>query len=299
LFSGVQAGDLDVAGPGTAPELPGSRQNLSINRGENELMRRASTCLAVLGVALTALTGVASAAPTVTMKMAAVPIPGFPHTGNIYGAGAAVQTEFSIKGSEYGGFPAPLIGVNVWLPTGTKIHTAGFKDCSIPSLEAKEPKKCPSGSKAGPVGHANGVVAFGSERVHEEVSIESFFTSAGLGFYVEGHSPVQLEFFSNGKLTKLGGGGGFGPEVVTEVPLVETVPGAPDASTETINVKVGAAIKKGGKAIYYGTVPPKGKCPKGGFKVKAELIFASIPALPARAPGETATAEYRPPCPRK
>jgi hypothetical protein len=287
-----------------SPDLNGSgatriEADLSINRGESKLMRRASTCLAVLAVALTALTGVASAAPTVTMKLTAVPIPGFAHTGNIYGAGAAVQSEFTIKGSEYGGFPAPLIGVNVWLPTGTKIHQAGFKNCATASLEAKEPKKCPGGSKAGPVGHANGVVAFGKERVHEEVSIESFFTSAGLGFYVEGHSPVQLEFFSNGHYTQLGGGGGFGPELVTEVPLVETVPGAPDASTETISVKVGAATKSKGKAIYYGTVPPKGKCPKGGFKVKAELVFASISALPARVPGETAVATYRPPCPRK
>ncbi len=262
-------------------------------------MRRASTCLAVLGATLTALTGVASAAPTVTMKLAAVPISGFAHTGNIYGAGAAVQSEFTIKGTEYGGFPAPLIGVNVWLPTGTKLHPSGFTNCPTASLEAKEPKKCASSSKAGPVGHANGVVAFGSERVHEEVSIESFFISGGLGFYVEGHSPVSLEFFSKGHYTQLGGGGGFGPELITEVPLVETVSGAPDASTETINVKVGAAIKKKGKAIYYGTVPPKGKCPKGGFKVKAELIFANISALPARVPGETVTATYRPPCPRK
>jgi hypothetical protein len=262
-------------------------------------MRRASTCLAVLGVALTALTGAASAAPTVTMKLAAVPIPGFAHTGNIYGAGAAVQSEFSIKGTEYIGHPAPLIGVNVWLPTGTKIHPAGFKTCPTAALEAKEPKKCPGASKAGPVGHAKGVVGIGHELVFEEVSIESFVIGGGLGFYVEGHSPVQLEFFSHGTYKQLGGGGGFGPELETEVPLVESVPGAPDASTEQISVKVGSAVKKGGKAIYYGTVPSKGKCPKGGFKVKAELIFANVSALPSRVPGETVTATYRPPCPRK
>ena len=49
----------------------------------------------------------------------------------------------------------------------------------------------------------------------------------------------------------------------SNVPLVETVPGAPDGSAETINVTAGAAIKKNGKTIYYGTVPKK--CPKGGF----------------------------------
>ena len=67
---------------------------LSINRGEKKLMRRASTCVAVVGLALLALAGTAQAVPTVTLKAEAVPIPGFPHTGNIYGAGAAVKAEY-------------------------------------------------------------------------------------------------------------------------------------------------------------------------------------------------------------
>jgi hypothetical protein len=255
--------------------------------------------LAAVPVAFLAFTGVASAAPTVTAKAAAVPIPGYRGTGNIYGAGAAAQVEFHIKGTEYGGFPAPLIGVNAYLPKGTKLNPGAFKACSTPALEAKEPKKCPHTSVAGPVGHANGVVAFGNERVHEEVSISSFIVAGGLGFYVEGHSPVQLEFFSRGHYLHLGGAGGFGPELVTEVPLVETVPGAPDASTENIKIQVGSAIRKNGKPVYYGTVPKRGMCPKGGFKVKAELIFANVAALPARVPGETVTVSSRPPCPRK
>ncbi len=81
------------------------------------------------------------------------------------------------------------------------------------------------------------------------------------------------------------------------MPLVETVPGAPDASTESINVTAGAAIKKNGKAIYYGKVPKK--CPKGGFPLKSELVFANIAALPSRATGEVVTSTYKAPCPRK
>jgi hypothetical protein len=256
-------------------------------------MRRASTCLAVIGLAAfaLALAGVASAAPVVTLKAKAVPIPGFPHTGNHKGVGAAAQAEFTISGTEYGGFPPPLIGVNFFLPTGSKIHTAGFKTCSKPILEQSGPSKCPKGSAAGPIGHANGVVAFGNERVHEEVSIQSFFSSNGLLFYTEGHSPVQLEFLSAGKYIHLGGGGGFGPELETIVPLVETVPGAPDASVETINVKVGAAIKSHGKTIYYGTTP---KTCKGSWKGKAELMFAGLGGLSP----QTVTAPYSIPCPK-
>jgi hypothetical protein len=254
-------------------------------------MRRASTCLAVVGLAAFALAGVASAAPVVTLKAKPVAIPGFPHTGNHKGAGAAAQAEFTISGTEYAGFPPPLIGVNFFLPTGSKIHTAGFKTCSVEGLKNTGPKACPKGSAAGPVGHAEGVVRFGAgEPTKEQVTIESFFTPNGLVFYTEGHTPVQLEFVSPGKYVNLGGGGGFGPELITEVPLVETVRGAPDASVEKINVKVGAAIKKSGKAIYYGTLP---KTCKGSWKGKAELMFAGLGGLSP----QTVTVPYKLPCP--
>ena len=118
-------------------------------------------------------------------------------------------------------------------------------------------------------------------------------TSVGLLFYTEGHSPVQLEFVSAGRYFNLGGAGGFGPKLVTQVPLVETVPGAPDASVEKINVKVGAARRSHGKPIYYGTMPKR--CPKGGFPVKAELIFAGLGGLSQ----QTVTAKYKAPCPKK
>jgi hypothetical protein len=256
-------------------------------------MRKTLIVLALALVPAIAFIPPAWAAPRVTMKARAVPIAGFAHTGNMLGAGAAVQAEFMIAGTEYGGFPAPLIGINFYLPTGAKIHSAGFKKCSQEALKNNGPAACPRGSKAGPVGHANGVVSFGKERVHEQVSIESFFAANGLLFYVEGHTPVQLEFVSPGHYTKLGGGGGFGPELITEVPLVETVPGAPDASTETINVKVGTAIRSHGKTIYYGTMPKK--CPKGGFPVKAELMFAGLGGLSP----VTVTATTRSPCPKR
>src|SRR5271155_2110918 len=87
---------------GMAPELPGSRRTFHQPRGEN-LMRRASTCLVLLGLAVLNAPSIASAAPTVTLKAKAVPLPGFPHTGDILGAGAAEQAEFTIKGTEYGG----------------------------------------------------------------------------------------------------------------------------------------------------------------------------------------------------
>jgi hypothetical protein len=261
-------------------------------------MRRASTCLAALGVmAALALPSMASAAPTVTFKALAVPIAGVPHTGNILGAGAAFQSEFVIKGTEYGGFQPPLIGVKVQLPKGTVLHTQGFKKCQVATLtQEKEPSKCPKGSKAGPVGQALGFVNIGTEEVRETVTIESFFTPEGLAFFVQGHTPTIIEITSTGKYINLNGAGGFGPEFVGTVPLIESLPGAPFGSTEKINVKVGAAIKLGGKEVFYGRVPKK--CPKGGFPVKAELTFANLEDLPNPVPGAVVTATSKAPCPR-
>jgi hypothetical protein len=261
-------------------------------------MRRASTCLAVLGLALLALAGSASAAPTVTLKAEAVPIKGFPHTGNIYGAGAAVKAQISISGTEYGGFPPPLIGVNFFFPKGVKLHTTGFPTCPVATLEpsGQGPSSCPKGSAAGPVGSFLGEVAFGKEVVPEGGTIESFYKpGGGIEFFTSGHSPVSLEILSKGHYTQLNGGGGYGPELITEVPLVETVPGAQDASVQNIVVQGGSAIKKNGKTIYYGTMPKKGQCPKGGFNIKAEFMFAGLGGLSP----VTVPATYKAPCPRK
>ena len=56
-----------------------------------------------------ALEAAASAAPTVTLKTTALPIPGFPGTGDILGAGAETEVQATITGTEYGGFPSPLV----------------------------------------------------------------------------------------------------------------------------------------------------------------------------------------------
>jgi hypothetical protein len=268
--------------------------DLSIKRGEN-LMRRASTCLAVLGLALLALTSTASAAPTVTFKAMAVPIPGFPGTGNILGAGAALQAEYSISGTEYDGSPPPIIGVNFYLPKNTVLHTSGFPTCTKTTLEQFGPVKCPKGSAAGPVGKVLGFVTFGGERVEEAAELSSFYApGGGIQFFTDGHSPVSLEILSAGHYINLKGAAGFGPELLTEVPLVASVPGAPYASVKTISVKAGSAYKSGGKTIYYGRVPKT--CPKGGFPIKTEVIFAENgePSKPVTVP-----ATYKAPCPRK
>ena len=259
------------------------------------MMRKASACLAVVGLALLALPGVAGAVPTVKFKSIAVPIPGYKGTGNILGAGAADESEYEISGTEYFGSPPPIIGVNYYLPKGVVLHPSGFPTCSEETIRQFGPIKCPKGSQAGPVGTALGYVTLGGERVEETTEIFSFYKpGGGFVFFTDGHTPVSLEILSPGHYKNFVGGGGYGPELEVKVPEVASVPGAPFASVKTIKVKAGSAYKKNGKTIYYGRVPKT--CPKGGFPIKTEVIFAENGE---ESKPESVTAEYKAPCPRK
>jgi hypothetical protein len=258
-------------------------------------MRRASIIFAASVLAALSAASVAEAAPTVKFKAIPVPIKGYAHTGNMLGAGAAIQAEYKISGTEYGGFPPPLIGVNFYLPKGTVLHTSGFPTCALAKLEQVGPAGCSRSSAAGPVGRVQGIVSFGSERVEEPATLESFYApGGGIEFFTNGHSPVSLEILSKGHYINLGGAGGFGPELVAQVPLVSTVPGAPYASVESISVKAGSAHKVHGKPVYYGRVPKT--CPKGGFRIKTELTFDRGGAVPVEP--EVVTATYKSPCPK-
>lgn len=256
-------------------------------------MRRVPLLFGCVVLGVLGLAGVASAVPQVKLRVKPVPIAGFPHTGDFLNAGTAVEAEYQIKGTEYGGFPPPLVGVNFYSPAGIKLITKGFTTCSPATLEAKGAEGCSKKSVASPKGVVNGVVAFGGERVREAVSVQAFFSpGGGLAFYAEGNSPVALYIVSKGNFTTAPPP--FGPLLKTEVPLVETVPGAPYASIESIKIKVGAAYKtKSGKPVYYINTPKK--CPKGGFPVKSELLYAATETQPA----VTATTSYTVPCPKK
>jgi hypothetical protein len=283
-------------------------------------MRRASTCLALLGsLAVLGLPAAASAAaPTFTFKSKAVPIPKpgggtYPHTGNILaskgGLGTALEANFVITkapGPGYGataqnpegGIP-PLAAVNFLLPAGSKINSSGFGTCTESVLKNTGPTGCGKSSVASPKGNALGEVTFGSERVPEEASLQAFFgANKSILFFVQGSSPVSLEFVSQGTYVN-SGQPPYGLELKSTIPAIATVPGAALASTKTINIKVGAAIKKGKKLISYGALPSK--CPKGGFPVKAELIFGGSYGGEREfgIPAETVTKTYKAPCPPK
>jgi hypothetical protein len=248
-------------------------------------MRKASIALALLVFASPALGSAAVAAPVVTLKVKAIPIPGFPGTGDHLGVGATVEVKATISGTEYGGYPSPLTELNLYSPSGSKLTTAGFVTCADSVLETNGGAGCPRKSRAGPLGVGLGVVAFGGHPVPEKVTIESFFApGGGLTFMVEGNSPAYFQVLE--KAHWVNARPPYGQEVLVEVPLVETAPGANDASVISFTVKVGAAYRQGKKVISYFTQPKQ--CPRGGFPAKMEMKFLS---------GETATVNENVPCP--
>jgi hypothetical protein len=271
---------------------------------ERGSMRRLLAFLIALGFCALAFPGVVFAAPRVRFRAAVVPVVGFPHTGNMLGAGAAVRIDYTISGTESrGGVPQPLTGVNLYLPAGFRVHLAGVATCSVQMLEMDGPLGCPRGSAAGPVGE----VLAGREPVPEAGTIESFYLPGGeLEFFTEAHSPFLVEIYSRAHFVNLAGGGGFGPEMITEVGTGQL--GSSQApSTEKVNVKLGSAYRTGGRVHYDLTLPKK--CPRGGFPVKAELKFAAHEGtVPSSAklgatnvvlPEQTVTKPYKTACPRK
>jgi hypothetical protein len=227
-------------------------------------------------------------APMVRMVAKAVPIKGFPGTGDKLGAGAAVEAKFTIHGSEAaGGVPSQITHVNFYLPSGTGIHSQGFVTCNPATLENVGPVGCPRRSQASPIGSAGVVDPIGGELVRERATLQAFFApGGGLQFYVNAASPISAQLLvAKGRLS--GAHAPYGVKLSTDVQLVDSVPGAPPVSTETIDIKVGAAYRKHGRTVSYGTMPKR--CPRGGFPVKSEITFAS---------GETVTTVYRAPCPK-
>jgi hypothetical protein len=276
-------------------------------------MRRLTLALAVLAAAVLVPPTAAAAATAriAVFKARAVPIPRpghgtWPHTGNCLGCAAAVEAEYVFEGSGYGGTPQdpaggipPISQVNFYLPAGATLHPQGFGTCSEATLKNFGPVSCRHSSFASPIGSVLGEVTFGETRVPEQAELRAFFAPhGGLLFYTAGHSPVALEIVSSGHFVN-SHQRPYGMELVTFVPPVESVPGAPLASVRRIRIKSGAAMRRGKGMISYGYLPRR--CPKGGFPVKTEVTFGGSfgPGREFGIPAQTLTATYRAPCPRR
>jgi hypothetical protein len=106
--------------------------------------------------------------------------------------------------------------------------------------------------------------------VPERATIQPFFaTEGGFLVYIFGHSPALVEVLAKAHVTAATSG--FGPQVIGEIPLIETVPEGLYASFEEGAIEVGGAVRRNGHTVSYITLPKR--CPRGGWVIQEHLKF--------------------------
>jgi hypothetical protein len=245
-------------------------------------------CLLFVVLVVLALPAFASAATVTGVRAAIVPIPGFPGTGDVLGAGADVEIEGRLEGNELpGGLPLQTRKLVLYFPAGTRIDPTGFPTCTVAKLEEVGPEGCPKESRIadGTVGVADQIGS--GEATREEGALEVFITPGnGVVAYANAVAPISAQIIIPAHWETAPAP--YGLKLTFEIPLVDSVPGALPVSGTSIKEKAGAAIRKNGKTYYYGRVPSK--CPKGGFPGKGEVTLEG---------GQTITTELKVPCPKR
>jgi hypothetical protein len=195
------------------------------------------------------------------------------------------------------GPPSPLKSVVAYMPAGLEVHMRGIDTCERAKLETDGPSGCPTDSRIG-FGGGIGVVQFGKEFVKEPYTLDFFLAPAEHGhlvilIYANAVSPVPVRLVVVGNEVSAPKPYGFGISV--QVPPIDTLPGAANASMETNYTSIGSA-----NVAYYETVHGKRKlvhvngltapktCSGAGFPFAITLGFAD---------GTTSTAGYSYPCP--
>lgn len=197
---------------------------------------------------------------------------------NALGEGTTSVAALTISGTEYGGYPNPLTKVTLELPTGIAGSSVGFPTCTAATLESQGPSGCPAKSVAGPAEPVVMHPSFGGVTIEEQGTIQAFFGSNELLFYLHGSPPVTIEVVSLGHLT--------GNVLQFELPLIETVPAAPYTSITSMTIGLGASYQNGPQHLY-GVIEPE-QCPQAGFAWAAKLSFNG---------GLTGSANETSPCP--
>jgi hypothetical protein len=160
--------------------------------------------VAMLGAGLLMFAGPVSATPTLTFKAAFVPIAGDPAPSDVPGSGASMRLEYGISGSEYGGFPPPLIGVNLFFPEGVALHPQGFPTCSAETLKESGEGACSQESLAGPAGNASVTIPVNNVPSPENIAVQPYFApGGGLELYLKSPDtslvPIVVESVAAGR----------------------------------------------------------------------------------------------------
>ena len=216
------------------------------------------------------------------------------------GAGTTIGFGFTVS-TTTGRVPSPLTGVELLYPANLGLATSGLglATCTANILETAGPEGCPSESQ---MGYGAGLVEvpFGPEILREAATTRVFMAQLqqghlGLVFYAIGHTPVAAEIVFPGLV--LPASEPYGGDLSTTIPLVPTLPGAPDAAVVKLSTTIGPEHityyeRVRGRYLPYhprGIILPR-TCPHGGFKFAARFTFEDT----THAAAHTAV-----PCPRR
>lgn len=199
----------------------------------------------------------------------------------------------------------PLRSVSLQLPSEMGIATSGLglENCLVSRLEALGPRGCPTDSLMGR-GTATAEIPIADEVIAESARVELFSAPVRSGrlallVYASAESPVfaQLVF----PAVVVPAASPYSEGIETSVPLVPSLPGAPDVAVTRFQMALGTTSRGIGRFVYYRPIhgrrtpyAPSGlllppRCPKGGFPFAAHFAFED---------GTTASAYTSVACPR-
>jgi hypothetical protein len=181
--------------------------------------------------------------------------------------------------------PSPLRQIDLRYPAnfGIALSGLGIETCTAATLEMLGPSGCPPDSVMGH-GSAIGEIPFGPEIIREGASVtivraEDQSGQIALLLDAEGLSPVKANIVLSGVL--LPASAPYGGDLRIDVPLVPSLPEAPDVAVVQLRATIGPAAGLAytesvhGRAVSY---TPKGillpdRCPRGGFAFAAGVAF--------------------------
>jgi hypothetical protein len=178
--------------------------------------------------------------------------------------------------------PSPLTAVNLLYPKDVGLITSGLglQTCSAAELESQG--HCPANSL---MGYGQALVEFpiGPELIEEHGAITTWMAPVEDGhltllFYAEAETPVSASLIFTSQL--LDAPAPFGGQLATDIPLIPTLPQAPDAAVLHLTTTIGPMNVtyyhqfRGKSTAYHprGIRLPK-RCPPGGFPFAASFTF--------------------------
>jgi hypothetical protein len=199
------------------------------------------------------------------------------------GAGTTLTLAFTIATTS-GSVPSPLTGLELLYPNNFGIATSGLglETCSAAILEHQGPTGCPPDSQIGS-GTALVEIPIGPEILSETATTTIFMAPVHSGhttllFSAIGKTPLAAQIVFTGRL--LPAQQPFGGELYTTIPLVPTLPEAPDAAVVQLRSAIGPLHLTYYRHTHGRLLPyhPKGillppTCPHHGWQFAAHLHF--------------------------